>query len=84
MSKKDRLNKEIDLLREKRKDWFYVLLSLVSAIIILVYAVITGDKPLYILFIAIIGLLATMPIALYYKKIESDLETKLDDLEKEL
>lgn len=83
MSKKDKLGREIDLLREKRKDWFYVLFTLISAIVVLVYAVITGEKPLYLLFVAIIGLIAAAPIAIYYKKIESDIEIKLDDLEKE-
>lgn len=83
MSKKDKLQGEIDLLREKRKDWFHVLFALVSAIILMVYAVITGEKPVYLLVIATSGLIAALPVALYYKKIESNIEIKLDQLEKE-
>ena len=41
MSKKDKLSKEIDILREKRKDWFNVLFALSSAIVMLMYAVLS-------------------------------------------
>ncbi len=83
MSKKDKLTKEIDILREKRKDWFSVLFALVSAVVVLVYAIISGEKPIYILFVASVGLVAVATIAVYYKKIESDIENKLTELEKE-
>jgi len=49
----------------------------------MVYAVITGEKPVYLLIVAITGLIAAVPVALFYKKIESDIESKLDELEKE-
>ncbi len=47
MSKKDRLLQEIGVLRETRKDWFTVMFALDSAIVVLVYAVVSGDKPVY-------------------------------------
>ncbi len=83
MSKKDKLTKEIDILREKRKDWFSVLFALVSAVVILVYAIISGEKPMYLLFVASVGLIAVAAVAVYYKKIESKLENKLVELEEE-
>ena len=83
MSKKDKLIKEIDILREKRKDWFKVLFALSSAIIILVYAVISGEKPIYVLILGMIGFAGVVFVTLYYKRIEMDLETKLDELGKE-
>ena len=83
MSKKDKLTKEIDILREKRKDWFSVLFALVSAVVILVYAIISGEKLMYLLFVASVGLIAVAAVAVYYKKIESKLETKLVELEEE-
>ena len=83
MSKKDKLTKEIDILREKRKDWFSVLFALVSAVVILVYAIISGEKPMHLLFVASVGLIAVAAVAVYYKKIESKLENKLVELEEE-
>ena len=83
MSKKDKLIKEIDILREKRKDWFNVLFALSSAVIVLVYAVISGEKPIFVLILGIIGFLGVVGVSSYYKKIESDLEDKLDALGKE-
>ncbi|WP_310441876.1 hypothetical protein [Sulfurimonas sp.] len=83
MSKKDKLIKEIDILREKRKDWFNVLFALSSAVIVLVYAVLSGEKPIFILILGLIGFFGVVGLGIYYKKIETDIEKKLDDLEKE-
>jgi len=84
MSKKDKLSKEIDILREKRKDWFNVLFALSSAIVMLMYAVLSGERPIYILLLGVIGFIGLVSLAVYYKKIEATLEDKLDDLEKEI
>jgi hypothetical protein len=83
MSKKEKLIKEIDILREKRKDWFSVLFALSSAVIILVYAVLSGEKPIFILILGLIGFFGVVGLGFYYKKIETDIEEKLDSLEKE-
>ena len=73
MSKKDKLSKEIDILREKRKDWFNVQFALSS-----------GERPIYILLLGVISFIGLVSLAVYYKKIEATLEDKLDDLEKEI
>jgi hypothetical protein len=83
MSRKEKLLKEIDTLRERRRDWFNVLFALSSAILALVYAVIGGDKPLYVLILAGLGFVALVVLMLFYKTIESTIETKLNELEKE-
>lgn len=83
MSKKDKLNKEIDILRERRKDWFNVLLVLASAVLALIYAVISGEKPLYTLLLSAMGFVAVLFIAFYYKAHESEIALKLRELEKE-
>ncbi|MDQ1243857.1 MAG: hypothetical protein QG565_197 [Campylobacterota bacterium] len=83
MSKKDKLVKEIDILREKRKDWFNVLFALSSAVIVLVYAVLSGEKPIFILILGLIGFFGVVALGIYYKKIETDIEEKLDELGKE-
>ena len=84
MSKKDKLSKEIDILREKRKDWFSVLFALSSAIIMLMYSVLSGERPVYILLLGVIGFVGLVSLSVYYKKLEATLEDKLDDLEKEI
>lgn len=83
MSKKEKLIKEIDILREKRKDWFNVLFALSSAVIILVYAVLSGEKPIFVLILGFIGFFGVIGLGVFYKKIETDLENKLEQLEKE-
>ena len=77
MSKKDKLIKEIDILREKRKDWFNVLFALSSAVIVLVYAVLSGEKPIFILILGLIGFFGVVGLGIYYKKIETEIEKNL-------
>lgn len=83
MSRKEKLLKEIDTLRERRRDWFNVLFALASAILALVYAVVSGDKPIYVLALAGVGFVALVFLMLFYKTIESKIEAKLNELEKE-
>lgn len=83
MSKKDRLLQEIGTLRETRKDWFMVLFTLASAITVLSYAVLSGDKPIYVLILGAVGFMAFFAIVVYYKDIESQIANKLSELEKE-
>lgn len=83
MSKKDRLLQEIGSLREIRKDWFMVLFTTASAIAVLAYAVVSGEKPVYMLILGAIGFVAFVSIAIYYKGIEHKLEEKLDELNNE-
>jgi hypothetical protein len=83
MSQKDRVNKEIDILGERRKDWFNVLLALASAVIVLIYSVLSGDKPIYILILGIFGFFGIVFVGVYYKKIETEINDKLKELKKE-
>jgi len=69
-------------LRETRKDWFSILFATASAIVVLVYSVLSGDKPFYMLILGVIGFVAFALIAFYYKSIENKIEHKLDELEK--
>ena len=83
MGKKDKLIQEIGSLRETRKDWFNILFALASAIVVLVYSVLSGDKPIYMLLLGSIGFTAFICIAFYYKNIERKIEQKLDELDRE-
>ena len=83
MSKKDRILKEIDQLREKRQHWFSVMLALASAIALLVYSVIVGEKPLYVLFVGILGFITFSFTAFSYRRVDMSIDDLLDDLEQE-
>jgi len=83
MSKKDRILKEIDQLREKRQNWFSAMLALASAIALVVYSVIVGEKPLYVLFVGILGFIAFSFTAFSYRRVDMSIDDLLDDLEKE-
>lgn len=83
MSKKDRISKEIDQLREKRQNWFSAMLGLASVIALVVYSVVTGEKPLYVLLVGVFGFIAFSITAFSYRRIDGTIDELLDDLEKE-
>lgn len=83
MSKKDKLNKEIDSLREKRQNIFTLLFGILSAIAIVVYAVVSGEKPFYMVIFGAIGAIGVAYLSLLYIKIDDNINSKLDELEKE-
>lgn len=83
MSKKDKLLQEIGNLREKRKDVFSILLALFSGLCVVIYAVISGEKPIYTVYLVIFGSLVVMSMAVYYRKIDSAIDEKIEDLEEE-
>jgi len=59
------------------------LFALASAIMVLVYSVLSGDKPIYVLILGILGFIGLSFVSFYYKKIEHDIDNKLSELEKE-
>ena len=82
MSKKERLEKEISFLQEEFRGYFLVLLALLSGEAGLLYAVISGEKPIYILFLAILGLLFVVFLLSKVKSIKDNVYLKLNELEK--
>ncbi len=83
MSKKDRINKDIDNLREKRKDTFAIVFALLSGLAILFYSIVTGEKPIYVLLVGVVGFIVLLYFTHQYKKIDYQINDRLDDLEKE-
>ena len=62
MSKKEAVEKEIDFLKEEFRSYFLLLTALLSGEATLIYAVISKSKPLYVLFLAIIGFILSITI----------------------
>ena len=77
------LLQEIGNLREKRKDVFSILFALFSGLCIVVYAIISGEKPIYTIYLVIFGSLIIISVAIYYRKIDDKIDEKIEDLEKE-
>lgn len=83
MSNEKRLEKEIDFLREEYKNYFLIFFALMSGEAGLLYAVVSGEKPVYVLFLAIFGFVASIFILSKINNTKNIIYKKLDELEKE-
>ena len=72
--------KEIDFLRDKYKNYFLILLGLLTGEATVIYAVITGEKPVFTLFLAILGFIFLAILSGEIKRIEDEIYTKLDKI----
>ena len=83
MSKKEKLEKELDFLKEKYRGYFLILMGLLTGEATIIYAVVTGTKPIFTLFLAIVGFVFLSILTNRIKNIEEETYLKLDELEKE-
>lgn len=78
MSKELKLDKEIAFLQEEFRSYFLMLIALLSGLAGLIYAVFSGEKPLFVLLLALGGfivlVLLHIKIASIKKKIYLNLE----------
>lgn len=82
MGKKERLEREIDYLKEKYKGYFMLLLALLSGEAGLIYAVVSGDKPLYVLLLAVLGFIILAGLIYKLSVTDEQIYKHLDDLER--
>ncbi|MDF1875923.1 hypothetical protein JHD48_09265 [Sulfurimonas sp. SAG-AH-194-I05] len=76
MAYKDYLLKEIDNLRDRRNQAFNIFFALISGAVAMIVYVLTGDKPIFSLLIALIGFI----IAIFaYSKVHK-MNVEIDDL----
>ena len=78
----EKLEKELDFLREKYRNWFLIFIALLTGEATIIYAVITDVKPLYTLFLSVVGLIFIAILTSKIKDIEEETYKKLDELEK--
>ena len=82
MSRKNRLERDFDFLKEKYKNLFLLFLAIVTGEASLIYAVVAGEKPIYVLLLAILGTLALLLVSLKMVKIDKEINLVLDEIEK--
>ncbi len=81
MSRKNRLEKDFDFLKEKYKNLFLLFLAIVTGESSLIYAVVAGEKPIYVLTITIFGFLVTIGVIWKMVRIDTEIQAILDELE---
>jgi len=81
MGKIQKLEKELDFLKEKYRGYFLILIALLTGEATVIYAVVSGTKPLYALFLAIFGFIFIAMISVKVKNIETETYIKLNELE---
>lgn len=81
MSRKNRLERDFEFLKEKYKNMFLLFLAIVTGESSLIYAVVAGEKPIYVLTIAIFGFLVTIGVIWKMVRIDTEIQAILDELE---
>ena len=76
MAFKDYLLKEIDNLRDRRNQAFNIFFALISGAVAMIVYVITGDKPIFSLLIAITGFIISI---FAFSKVHK-MNVEIDDL----
>jgi hypothetical protein len=82
MGKKEKLEREIDFLKEKYRGYFMVMLAFLTGEAGLIYSVVSGDKPLYILFLAVVALFGIAGVGYKLFSLDQDIYNRLDELER--
>ena len=83
MSKKDSLEKEIDFLKEEFRGYFLLLIALLSGEATIIYAVVSGNRPIYVLYLAIIGFILVVFLFSKVKYIKDNIYDRLKQLKDE-
>jgi len=81
MHKVEALEKKIDFLIQEFRGYFLMLLALLSGEAGIIYAVVSGDKPIYVLLLEIMGIYIATVIFLKLQSIKSDIIKSLKELE---
>ena len=82
MGKKEMLDKEFTKLIGWRDKVFQVFLAMLTAEAIMIYAVVSGDKPVYIVFLIVIGTVVIAALGLKLKSINEDIDENITETEK--
>ena len=81
MHKVEALEKKIDFLIQEFRGYFLILLALLSGEAGLFYAVVSGDKPIYVLILGAVGIFFTVIIFARLESIKSNIARCIKELE---
>ena len=82
MSKKEQLEKEFTKLMNWRDKVFQVFLALLSGEAIMLYSVLSGEKPLYVLLLVIAGFIVLLLIGFKIKLLNEAIDKNIMETEK--
>ena len=80
MSKKYKLEKEIDFLKEEFKGYFLILVALLTGESGIIYAVVSGEKPIFVLLLAVFGVLFIIFLYAKIQQIKAEIYKNLNEL----
>jgi len=80
MGNKEKLEKKIEFLIQEFRGYFLAFVALGSGEASLIYAVIAGEKPIYVLFLAIIGSFIILTVLLKIRNIKKEIYENLEKL----
>jgi len=81
MHKVEALEKKIDFLIQEFRGYFLILLALLTGEASIIYAVISRDKPMQVLFLGVIGVIFIISIYLKLQSIRWDIMKHIKELE---
>ena len=81
MSKKGKIKEDINILRDEYKNYFIVIMTILTGSFTAFYQVLTSNKPMFVLIIATLGLMLSIFIAILFKKKRAEIDKKLTLLE---
>ena len=83
MSKKERIQKEIDRLEKYSKFYLNTILAILSGIVWSVYAILEGKSDLKIVILSSVGVIVVIFLIFKIKFVEVEEDRLLEELEKE-
>jgi len=81
MHKVEALEKKIDFLIQEFRGYFLMLVALLSGEAGIVYAVVSGDKPMYVLFLGVAGIIFSLGIFWKLELIKGKIKKSIKELE---
>ena len=81
MSKKDKIKEDISILRDEYKNYFIVIMTILTGSFTTFYQVMMGTVPLMILFVAVSGIILAVFVAILFKRKRLSIDEKLAQLE---
>jgi len=81
MSKKDKIKEDIAILRDEYKNYFIVIMTILTGSFTTFYQVMVKDTPIFVLFIATFGVVLALFVAILFKRKRLSIDEKLKQLE---